>query len=135
MELDEQVGKILAYGEICDHCLGRFFGKRSHGLSNAERGHGLRIVHAILANTPFMPHEGSCWICHDLFTGIGGWAGRVAEALSGIEHATFLVGTRVPPLMAESEELVWSDLGLTGPEPLKSEVNREVGKAVAGITG
>jgi tRNA pseudouridine synthase 10 len=36
--------------------------------------------------------------------------------------------------MAESEEMVWSDLGLAGPEPLKSEVNREVGKAVSVIT-
>jgi tRNA pseudouridine synthase 10 len=135
MELDEQVGRILAYGEICDHCLGRFFGKRSHGLSNRDRGHGLRVAHAIQADTPFQPHEGSCWICHDLFSDIGTWAGRVVEALAGIEHATFLIGTRVPPLMAESEELVWSDLGLTGPEPLKSEMNREVGKAVATITG
>jgi tRNA pseudouridine synthase 10 len=135
MELDEQVGRILGYGEICDHCLGRFFGKRSFGLSNAERGHGLRVAHAIQENVPYKPHEGSCWICHGLFDGIGARAERVAEALSGIEHATFLIGTRVPPLMAESEELVWSDLGLESPEPLKSEVNREVGKAVAAITG
>jgi tRNA pseudouridine synthase 10 len=135
MELDEQVGRILAYGEICDHCLGRFFGKRSHALSNRDRGHGLRVAHAIQVDTPFQPHEGSCWICHDLFSDIGTWAGRVVEALSGIEHSTFLIGTRVPPLMAESEELVWSDLGLTAPEPLKSEMNREVGKAVAAITG
>jgi len=135
MELDEQVGRILAYGEICDHCLGRFFGKRSHGLSNGERGKGLRVAHAIQANTPYKPHEGSCWICHDLFSDTGTWAGWVVEALSGIEHSTFLIGTRVPPLMAESEEVVWSDLGLTGPEPLKSEMNREVGKAVAAITG
>lgn len=134
MELDEQVGRILTYGEICDHCLGRFFGKRSFGLSNAERGHGLRVAHALRENVPYRPHEGSCWICHDLFSDIGTWAERVVEALSGIEHATFLIGTRVPPLMAESEELVWSDLGLTGPEPLKSEVNREVGKAVSAIT-
>jgi tRNA pseudouridine synthase 10 len=135
MELDEQVGRILAYGEICDHCLGRFFGKRSHGLSNAERGHGLRVAHALRENVPYRPHEGPCWICHDLFTGIGEWTERVVDALSEIEHATFLIGTRVPPLMAESEELVWSDLGLEAPEPLKSEVNREVGKAVAAITG
>ncbi len=135
MELEEQVGKILAYGEICDHCLGRFFGKRSHGLTNAERGNGLRVAHALRENIPYRPHEGPCWICHDLFPGIGAWAERVAGALEGIEHATFLIGTRVPPLMAESEELVWSDLGLEGPEPLKSEVNREVGKAVAAITG
>ena len=129
------MGRILAYGEICDNCLGRFFGKRSHGLSNGERGQGLRVTHAIQVNTPFQPHEGSCWICHDLFSDIGTWAGRVVEALSGIEHSTFLIGTRVPPLMAESEEMVWSDLGLTAPEPLKSEMNREVGKAVAAITG
>lgn len=135
MELDEQVGRILSYGEICDHCLGRFFGKRSFGLSNTDRGHGLRVAHAIRENTPYKAHEGSCWICHDLFSDIGAWAGRVVEALSGIEHSTFLIGTRVPPLMAESEEMVWSDLGLAGPEPLKSEMNREVGKAVAVITG
>ena len=40
MEINEQVKAILAYGECCDHCLGRFFGKRSHGLSNDERGQG-----------------------------------------------------------------------------------------------
>jgi tRNA pseudouridine synthase 10 len=135
MELDEQVNRILAYGEICDHCLGRFFGKRSFGLTNAERGHGLRVAQALRENVPFKPHDGTCWICHDLFADLEMWAGRVVESLSGIEHSTFLIGTRVPPLMAESEELVWSDLGLDGPEPLKSEVNREVGKAVSAITG
>jgi tRNA pseudouridine synthase 10 len=135
MELEEQAARILAYGEICDHCLGRFFGKRSFGLSNDQRGHGLRVAHALRENVPFKPHEGSCWICHDLFTDIGVWADRVVEALAGIEYATFLIGTRVPPLMAESEELVWSEIGLTGPEPLKSEMNREVGKAVSARTG
>ncbi|HMK15880.1 MAG TPA: tRNA pseudouridine(54/55) synthase Pus10, partial [Methanomicrobiales archaeon] len=50
MELEDQVGRILAYGETCDHCLGRFFGKRSHGLTNAERGHGLRVAQALRAN-------------------------------------------------------------------------------------
>ncbi len=135
MELGDQVGKILAYGELCDHCLGRFFGKRSHGLTNEERGRGLRVAHALRENVPFRPHEGTCWICHDLFAGIGTWADRVVRAFSGVEYSTFLIGTRVPPLMAESEELVWSDLALEGPEPLKSEVNREVGKAVGTITG
>jgi len=134
MELEEQVGRILAYGEICDHCLGRFFGKRSFGLTNAERGHGLRVAYVIRENIPFRPHEGTCWICHDLFIDVGVWAERVAKAVSGIEYATFLIGTRVPPLMAESEELVWSELDLPDPEPIKSEINREVGKAVASIT-
>jgi len=135
MDLDEQVGRVLGYGEICDHCLGRFFGKKSHGLTNAERGHGLRVARALRENVPYRAHEGSCWICHGLFDDLGVWVDRVVQALAGVEYATFLIGTRVPPLMAESEELVWSDLGLDGPEPLKSEVNREVGKAVSEITG
>jgi len=41
----------------------------------------------------------------------------------------------VPPLIAENEEMVWSDLSLAEPEPFKSEVNREVGKAVSARIG
>jgi tRNA pseudouridine synthase 10 len=41
----------------------------------------------------------------------------------------------VPPLIAENEEMVWSDLSLGEPEPFKSEVNREVGKAVSARSG
>ena len=135
MEIAEQVERILQYGRICDHCLGRFFGKRSHGLSNADRGRALRIAREIALHLPHEDVEQGCWICQDLFREVDTWAERVIRALEGIEHRTFLIGTRVPPLMAESEEMVWSDLGLTDPEPLKSEMNREVGKAVSGRTG
>ncbi len=53
MEISEQVTSILAYGECCDHCLGRFFGKRSHGLTNDERGRSLVIARAIAENKPY----------------------------------------------------------------------------------
>ncbi len=135
MEINEQVEKILAYGACCDHCLGRFFGKRSHGLSNDERGKGLRVAHVLTANIPYVPLSGTCWICGNFFDDITGWAHKVCHALEGYEYATFLVGCRVPPLIAENEEMVWSDLSLSDPEPFKSEVNREVGKAVSAITG
>jgi tRNA pseudouridine synthase 10 len=128
-------GKVLSYGEICDHCLGRMVGKRSFGLSNNRRGVGLRTVYYLAMNEPFRPHQGSCWICQDLFSTIGEWAGRVVLALEGIEYRTFLIGSHVPPLMAENEEMVWSDLSLAYAEPLKSEINREVGKAVSERTG
>jgi len=134
MEINEQVEKILAYGECCDHCLGRFFGKRSHSLANDERGKGLRVAHALAANQPYAPSS-TCWICGNFFDDITGWAKKVSRALEDYEYATFLVGCRVPPLIAENEEMVWSDLSLGDPEPFKSEVNREVGKAVSAITG
>jgi tRNA pseudouridine synthase 10 len=135
MDINEQVKAILAYGDTCDHCLGRFFGKRSHGLSNDERGRGLKIALALAENQPYGEFTGSCWVCGNFFDKIPLWADRVVDAVKDLEFKTLLVGCRVPPLIAENEEMVWSDLSLTGPEPFKSEVNREVGKAVSVRTG
>ena len=135
MEMNEQVEKILAYGDCCDHCLGRFFGKRSHGLGNDERGKGLRIARALAANQPYDHFSGHAGSAGNFFDDVSGWADKVVCALEGYEYSTFLVGCRVPPLIAENEEMVWSDLSLGDPEPFKSEVNREVGKAVSAITG
>jgi len=134
--ITEEVEAILEYGEICDHCLGRFYGKRSFGLTNGERGRALRIACEVSVNRPHRePDPASCWVCGGELSRIDDWAEKVAGALSGIEFETFLIGTRVPPLVAESEEMVWSDLTLHDPEPLKAEMNREVGKAVSGLTG
>ncbi|WAC04503.1 MAG: tRNA pseudouridine(54/55) synthase Pus10 [Methanoregula sp.] len=135
MEITGVVEKILSYGDCCDHCLGRFFGKRGHGLTNDERGMALRISHAIANNLAYEPFTGSCWVCGSFFDTVPVWADRVVDEMKGIEYATFLIGCRVPPLISESEEMVWSDLSLADPEPFKSEVNREVGKAVSAITG
>jgi len=135
MGINEQVKSILAYGGCCDHCLGRFFGKRSHGLSDDERGRGLRIAIALEENLPYTKFSSTCWICDNFFDTIPVWVDRVITAVAGIEYSTFLIGCRVPPLIAENEEMVWSDLSLTEPEPFKSEVNREVGKAVSARTG
>ncbi len=131
MDINEQAKVILGYGETCDHCLGRFFGKRSHGLSNDERGRGLKIALALAENQPYQPFAGTCWVCGNFFDNVSFWAERVVEATKDLEFNTLLVGCRVPPLIAENEEMVWSDLSLADPEPFKSEVNREVGKAVS----
>ena len=136
MDIIEEVEAILGYGDTCNHCLGRFFGKRSFGLTNDERGRALRIAHEIATNRPHEePAPESCWICGGELSRADVWARRVLDAVQGIEFETFLIGTRVPPLMAESEEMVWSDLSLRDPEPLKAEMNREVGKAVSNISG
>ena len=135
MDITEQVKAILAYGETCDHCLGRFFGKRSHGLSDDERGRSLKIALAIAENQPYTQFSGTCWVCGNFFDNVPLWADRVVDAVKDLEFKTLLVGCRVPPLIAENEEMVWSDLSLADPEPFKSEVNREVGKAVSARTG
>ncbi|HJK01910.1 MAG TPA: tRNA pseudouridine(54/55) synthase Pus10 [Methanocorpusculum sp.] len=132
----ETVHRILEYGDICDHCLGRMFAKQSFGLSNEQRGHALRVTHALIYNIPFHPYEkGTCWICNDIFDSIPRWVKRIVSALQDVEYSTFVIGTRVPPIMVESEEMIWSDLSIKHPEPIKSEMNREVGKAVSSISG
>jgi tRNA pseudouridine synthase 10 len=110
-------------------------GKRSYGLTNDQRGKALRISYFIALDEPYHNNEGVCWICQNFFDGIDVWANRVISAFNNIDFETFLIGTRIPPLMAESEEMVWSDLSLSHAEPLKSEINREVGKTVSEKTG
>ncbi len=126
---------IEEYGDICDHCLGRFFAKRSFGLSNDERGKAIRISAALQDNIPYVQPEDPCWICGNFFDTSATWAERVKTSLIGIDCKTFLMGCRIPPLISESEEMIWSDFSLVDPEPLKSEVNREIGKQVSLLTG
>lgn len=135
MELTELYQKISDYGEICDHCLGRMVAKRSFGLTNEMRGQGIRVSAALSLNEPFHPQQDVCWICGNFFDEVEKWADLVVQAFTGITGRTFVIGSKVPPLISESEEMVWSDLGLADPEPLKSEINREVGKLVAAKSG
>jgi tRNA pseudouridine synthase 10 len=135
MDLTELYRNVKEYGDICDHCLGRLVAKRSYGLSNDMRGRAIRIASALIENVPYCPPTEPCWICNNFFDQTAVWAKRVVAALDGIECRTFLVGSKVPPLIAEAEEMIWSDLSLHDPEPLKSEINREVGKAVSALNG
>jgi tRNA pseudouridine synthase 10 len=119
------------YGPICDHCLGRLVAKRSFGLSNDERGRAIRTYAALKNDTPYEGSPKNCWICGDLFDTIDEWAEKICHALENIECHTFLMGSRTPPLMNEAEEMLWTDFELYSPEPIKSEINREFGKAVS----
>jgi tRNA pseudouridine synthase 10 len=47
--------EALATGPLCDACLGRLVADRSFGLTNAERGHGLRVALALADDEDFSP--------------------------------------------------------------------------------
>lgn len=111
---------------LCDACLGRLFGKLGHGFTNEARGRAVRSVGRI--------PEGPCWVCGGLTSEYDDLARLVVRKLEPWEHDTFLVGSKVDPEVAGREEALWSDLRLPGPEPLKAEVNREVGKRVEALT-
>jgi tRNA pseudouridine synthase 10 len=159
MTIIETAKCILKEGPICDSCLGRQFGKLSTGLTNAQRGFAIktemsmqaaadddRETQGLLASAfpqarKVLGIEGQdeeCWLCRGLFQNpenVEKWAGRCIEAAAGVEYDTLLVGTKVPPIYSEKEEVVWAECGVTHAEPLKAELNREVGKAVSIKTG
>ncbi|RZN35850.1 MAG: tRNA pseudouridine(54/55) synthase Pus10 [Methanosarcinales archaeon] len=75
-----------------------------------------------------------CWVCNGVFEELGTWVSRSLKALDGCEHGNFLVGTRLSGLLSENEELLWEIVGTDYAEPLKSELNREVGKRISDTT-
>lgn len=120
---------IINEGPICDNCLGRQFAKISSGLTNEKRGEILRSV--LRADLK----EGKCWLCNGLFENFNAWVLKALETLKGYEFDSFLVGTKVSGMLLENEELLWEIAGAAYAEPLKAELNREVGKRIEHETG
>lgn len=113
---------------LCDSCLGRLAGHLGHGMTNRERG-------VLLRSKLHLPQGGECWLCGGLVDEVEKFAGLVGKSLDGWECDTFLIGSRISPDVAAREEALWTDLGSMHAEPLKVEVNREVGKRVEALTG
>ncbi len=145
MTILDTARKIISQGAICDHCLGRQFAKLSTGLSNDQRGAAIKLVLEMeagageddnLLDELAKSKAGiKCWVCNNLLEQIDAWAEKAVQALSDYEYSNFLVGTKMTGLLAENEELIWAESGTTFAEPLKTELNREVGKRIEKLTG
>ena len=119
----------LGERRLCDACLGRLVGKAGHGFANPERGRAVRDAHRL--PTPSDP----CWVCEGLLGEISKFADLAAAALAAWDFQTFLVGSKVDAEVAAREESLWAELSLAQAEPIKAEINREVGKLLAASTG
>ncbi len=110
---------------LCDACLGRLFGKVGHGHTNEERGRAVRTIAEVAG--------GTCWVCEGLTSEYDHLGQLVARHLEPWGFDTFRVGSRIDPEIVAREESLWTELALAAPEPIKAEVNREVGKRVCDL--
>jgi tRNA pseudouridine synthase 10 len=122
--------------DLCDHCLGRLFALVDTGLSNDERGRSLRMAvnlsRSLENQEPLLPHV-RCSVCDEMFDMLPRFAAAVVEKLGTIEFESFLVGTRVDPIIMEREERLWGMVSQDKAETIKAEFNREIGKAVQAL--
>jgi tRNA pseudouridine synthase 10 len=160
MSILETAKKIVSEGPICDNCMGRQFAKLSTGLNNLERGRAIKLSLAMESDMLYKESgddtalkdlstcntyarktlrvEGDdqkCWVCLGLYENLDQWAKRAVEAIGDREYSTFLVGTKISGLLSENEEILWSECGIAHAEQFKTELNREVGKLIAALTG
>ena len=123
--IDDQVRSVADKAKdrgLCAHCLGRTVAKAGSGMTNEERGLELSDMLGFELASP-------CWLCHDVFRHVPRFAEAVADAVLKVDSENFLVGCRVDPDISDREKLLWEEAGGDLAEPIKSELNREIGKA------
>jgi tRNA pseudouridine synthase 10 len=136
---DLKIAERAAIKGLCQNCLGRQFAKLGHGMSNKERGFYLRNALINDVNDKKTkkavsrePHE--CYICENLFDEIEKFAELVVKELNSYNYDTFLIGSKIDAEIMDREERLWGELQNQHYEPIKAEINREVGKLVEAKT-
>ena len=140
---------LILQKPVCDHCLGRQFGQLMHGYSNDQRGKILRTIVAMSIDKEKNKHDldisnfynykfhnleekqkkqQKCSVCDDLFKNLDKWVDRIVKSSKKYEFKKFLIGTRLSSELIQKEEELWERVGIDYCEPLKAEVNREIGK-------
>ncbi len=118
--------KPLAQTGLCDHCLGRMFGKIGTGMTNDRRG---KIIRDALKEQGIdAPAEDFCPLCENVFDMLPRFAEAAAEKINDVESDNFLIGTRVEPEVVEREKELKDKYSLENSESIKAELNREIGK-------
>ena len=155
LETEKILPKALKVLErpVCDHCLGRQFAQLLSGYTNAERGAVLRTLAAMSIDNEKLDNdikidlsnfsgykfhnleaekvrEQKCSVCDDLFRNMEKIAERVISKVKKYQFRTFLMGTKLSSELTEKEESLWERAGIDYCEPIKAEINRELGKKI-----
>jgi tRNA pseudouridine synthase 10 len=120
----QQAERLLQEYHLCDSCLGRLFRDEITKGNNAEKGQFLRKqLHRKEKTT-----AKECWLCEGLAGEILHFVDLISETLTEYEFDTFLIGSKIDEDIQEKEFHLWNQLNLKDAEPIKMEINREIGK-------
>ncbi len=119
-----QAEQLLQDYRLCDSCLGRLLRKEIKEGSNAEKGQWIR---AQLHQKQKISAK-DCWLCEGLTDEIHHFIGLITKTLEEYEFDTFLIGSKIDEDIQEKEQRLWEQLKLQDAEPIKMEINREIGK-------
>jgi tRNA pseudouridine synthase 10 len=108
---------------LCDNCLGRLFAQIEHGFTNEQRGKIIR------KNIKKNVNLKNCWLCDGLIKEIKNFSNIIIEKLNDYEFKTFLIGTRIDEDILEREYEITKE-NQDFYEPIKNELNREIGKII-----
>jgi tRNA pseudouridine synthase 10 len=124
-QLIRKAHHLLQEYRLCDSCLGRLFRKEiRNGSNNAQKGYIIRQQLRVKKQT--LPAD--CWLCEGLLNELPEFITLLSNALEDYEYKTFLIGSKIDEELQEREQHLWNYLEFEDAEPIKMEINREIGK-------
>ena len=116
--------KTVSAYHLCDSCLGRLFRQIEKGPTNKQKGTLIRNNLKQSKKT----HAKDCWLCEGLTGETDHFVDLISDALKEYEFDTFLIGSKIDEDIVEREKELWDFISSEDFEPIKMEINREVGK-------
>ena len=118
----ELADKLLNNYQLCDSCLGRLFRQVSKGTTNKQKGELFRN------NLKYEKETKDCWLCEGLLNEIPHFVDIISDKLEEYEFNTFLIGSKIDEDILEREQELQDFTKSENTEPIKMEINREIGK-------
>ncbi|MHA1650357.1 MAG: tRNA pseudouridine(54/55) synthase Pus10, partial [Candidatus Helarchaeota archaeon] len=75
----------------------------------------------------------ACYICEGFMEKIGTFAELITKKLNNWEYRTFLIGSRIPEIVIDREDVLRAKFNIKYGESIKAELNREIGKRITGL--
>jgi len=127
----ELAQKTLNKFHLCDGCLGRLFRQIKPGVNNREKGKLIRNNLKINESIEIK----DCWLCEGLLDEIKHFVNLTLNTIKDYEYDTFLIGSKIEDDILVKQEKLWNFIKSHDGEPIKIEINREVGKILENETG